>query len=159
MASEADRRFMRMALDACRRGVDAGQTPFGACIVNRAGEVVACTHNRVWARTDPCAHAEVETIREACGKVGQIQLKGCTIYSTTEPCPMCFGAIHWTGIERIVYGATVRDAAGYGFNELPISNAQMKEVGASKVELVPNLMRDEALELFRYWKEKKGKTY
>jgi tRNA(Arg) A34 adenosine deaminase TadA len=121
--------------------------------------MVACTHNRVWAKTDPSAHAEVETIREACAARGEVKLDGCTIYSTTEPCPMCFSAIHWARMGRIVYGATVEDAKRFGFNELQISNATMKEVSGSKIEVVPELMRDEALELFRYWQNKKGRSY
>jgi tRNA(Arg) A34 adenosine deaminase TadA len=154
-----DAKFMRMALDACKRGVDFGQSPFGSCVVDAMGNAIACTHNRVWAKTDPSAHAEVETIREACVARGDVKLDGCTIYSTTEPCPMCFSAIHWARMGRIVYGATVEDAKRYGFNELQISNAKMKEVSGSKIEVVPEFMRDEALELFRYWQNKKGRSY
>ena len=154
-----DAKFMQLALDACKRGVDFGQTPFGSCIVDDSGEVVACTHNRVWVKTDPSAHAEVETIREACAARGDVKLDGCMIYSTTEPCPMCFSAIHWARIARIVYGATVEDAKRFGFNELQISNAQMKEVSGSRIEVTPNFMREEALELFRYWLSRKGKSY
>ena len=154
-----DARFMRLALDACKRGIDFGQSPFGSCIVDPSGNVVACTHNRVWAKTDPSAHAEIETIREACAARGDVKLRGSTIYSTTEPCPMCFSAVHWAQIDRIVYGATVEDAKSYGFNELQISNAVMKQVSGSKIDVTPNFMRDEALELFRYWKNKKGKSY
>jgi tRNA(Arg) A34 adenosine deaminase TadA len=145
-----DQDFMHEALDVCRQGVEFGQSPFGACIV-ADGRVVARTHNRVWATTDPTAHAEVCCIREACTARGRVHLADCTIYSTTEPCPMCFSAIHWARIPRIVYAATIEDARDFGFNELPISNQKLREISGAKVELVGAVLRDEALALYRLW--------
>ena len=80
-----------------------------------------------------------------------VHLRGCTIYSTCEPCPMCFSAIHWADMERIVYGADIRDAAAAGFNELNISNHQLKELGGSRVEITGGVMREENVELLRAW--------
>lgn len=153
-----DETFMREALAACKRGVDAGQSPFGACIV-RDGKVLACNHNHVWLTTDPTAHAEVFTIRQACQSLKQVHLGGATIYSTTEPCPMCFSSIHWARIGRIVYGARVEDARDFGFNELQISNREMVRVSGSKIEITPDFLRDEAINVYRYWKQRGGKTY
>jgi len=149
---------MRMALDVCRRGVEHGQSPFGACIV-QDDRVLACEHNHVRIHTDPTAHAEVHAIRQACRAFGDIHLTGSTIYSTTEPCPMCFTAIHWARCRRVVFAASVQDAREFGFNELQISNEQMKAIGASGVELRPGFMRDEAIELFRLWKERCNNPY
>lgn len=154
-----DSDFMHLALDACRRGVASGQTPFGACIV-MGGEVVACEHNRVWDHKDPTAHAEVEAIRAACSKLGRVHLNDAVIYSTTEPCPMCFTAIHWARIPRIVYAATVEDAMSFGFNELQISNRVMKSVSGSDIAITPHLLREEALSVYQTWKERREhKTY
>jgi guanine deaminase len=150
--NEDDARFMRMAMDACQQGIDLGQTPFGACIV-RDGQVLACTYNQVWNETDPTAHAEVMAIRMACRDLGAIHLEGATIYSTTEPCPMCFAAIHWARISRIVFGGSIEDAQMYGFNELTVSNQSLKEQAGLKVELYPHFMRNDALRLFEYWKK------
>jgi tRNA(Arg) A34 adenosine deaminase TadA len=83
--------------------------------------------------------------------VANIKLAGTTIYSTTEPCPMCFAAIHWAGIDRIVYGASIADAQRAGFNELAISNFDMKRLGGSTVEIVPAFLAAEAVELFDQW--------
>jgi tRNA(Arg) A34 adenosine deaminase TadA len=140
-----------MALEKAREGTKLRNSPFGACIVDASGRVVACEHNRVWQTTDVTAHAEVTALRAACRVVGGIDLSGHTIYSTTEPCPMCFSAIHWGRIVRIVYGAGIADAAAAGFNELPISNDQLKQLGGSKAEIVSGVLRDEALKLFRDW--------
>lgn len=159
MARLSDDHYMRLALEACRAGVDRGQSPFGACIVTEDGRVLACTHNHVRLNTDATAHAEVHAIRQACQVAGAIHLPRTTIFTTTEPCPMCFTAIHWARIDRIVYAARVADARAFGFNELQISNQQMKSVGVSGVELVPDLLRDEALEVYRYWQQCGGEPY
>jgi guanine deaminase len=146
-----DAMYMRMALAKARDGMAAGQSPFGACIVRQGGDVIACEHNVVWQASDATAHAEVTAIRAACQAVASIKLTGTTIYSTTEPCPMCFAAIHWAGIDRIVYGASIADAQRAGFSELAISNFDMKRLGGSAVEIVPACLASEAVDLFNQW--------
>jgi tRNA(Arg) A34 adenosine deaminase TadA len=145
-----DEEYMRLAIQKAREGIAADQSPFGACIV-RDGQVLACEHNVVWRTTDATAHAEVTAIRAACRAVGDIQLAGATLYSTTEPCPMCFAAIHWAGISRIVYAATIADAERAGFGELTISNIEMKRMGGSPVQITPQLLCTEAVKLFEEW--------
>ncbi len=141
---------MRQAIEKARQGLAAGQTPFGACIV-RDGLVVACEHNAVWAHTDSTAHAEVEAIRTACRTLGRVDLSNCEIYSTCEPCPMCFSAIHWARISTIVFGSRIADAQALGFSELTIHTQRMKELGGSPVSIVPDFMREECQALFREW--------
>lgn len=147
---ETDRRFMQLAIDKAREGIESGQSPFGACIT-RDGKLVSAAHNTVWRDGDSTAHAEVNAIREACRGLGTIDLNGCTLYTTCEPCPMCFSAAHWAGIGRIVFGAGIDDAAVAGFRELRISVFQMKAVGGSEVRLVPDFMRNENRLLFNDW--------
>ncbi len=145
-----ERRFMTRAIREARKNFaqpDGG--PFGACIV-KDGRVVATARNTVLKHDSTC-HAEVNAIRKASKKLGTFDLTGCEIYSTTEPCPMCFGAIHWARIGTVYYGTGIRDAARAGFHELRISNEQMKVLGRSKVRLVPGFMADECLGLFESW--------
>ncbi len=153
MRTTEDEKFMRLAIDKAREGVRCGQTPFGACIVSPDGIVLACDHNTVWHATDITAHGEVGAIRSACRALGSIDLSGCTIYSTTEPCPMCFSAIHWAKIRRIVYGASIADAQAAGFNELSIATTVMKETGGSPVEVEGGCLREECAALFAEWKD------
>lgn len=141
---------MREAIAKAREGIAAGQTPFGACIAKN-GAVVACEHNVVWATTDITAHAEVHAIRRACKGLGTIDLSGCVIYSTCEPCPMCFSAIHWAKMDKIVFGSGIADADALGFSELAVSNQLLKEMGPSPVQVVEGFLRDECLEVFRTW--------
>jgi guanine deaminase len=151
--------FMTLAIKKAGDGIANGQTPFGACIV-KAGEVIACEHNRVWQETDITAHAEIVAIRVACKKLGTIDLSGCEIYATTEPCPMCFSAIHWARIGKIIFGTGIQDAMDAGFSELSISDNEMKSRGKSPVKVVGNFMREENLELFRAFNERPSKrTY
>jgi len=145
-----ENRFMTRAIREARRNLvrpDGG--PFGACIV-KDGIVVAVARNTVLAHDATC-HAEVNAIRKASGKLGTFDLSGCEIYSTTEPCPMCFGAIHWARIGTVYFGAGIGDAARAGFHELRISNARMKTLGRSRIRLVPGVLRAECLELFKAW--------
>ena len=151
--NDDDGHFMSLALEACQRGIDAGQTPFGACIV-RDGQVVTNQHNRVWDTTDITAHAEVVAIREACRSLNTVDLSRCVIYTTTEPCPMCFSAIHWARICRIVYGTSISDAKAYGFNELEIPAKKMKELCDSPIEVVQDCLTEQCREMFRLWQSR-----
>jgi tRNA(Arg) A34 adenosine deaminase TadA len=147
---------MRLAIRECEKGIRAGQTPFGAVIV-RDSRVIARAHNGVWQTTDSTAHAEVRCIRRACKALRSIDLSGCVIYSTCEPCPMCFSACHWAKMDTIVYGATIADAAKLGFKELSISNREMKRRGGSPIRVVPGVMVRENRRLFALWMKKGGK--
>ena len=90
--TDEDIRFMDMAATLAENNIDEGGGPFGAVIV-RNGAVVATGVNRVTASNDPTAHAEVNAIRNACSKENTINLSGCVIYTSCEPCPMCLSAL------------------------------------------------------------------
>ena len=151
-----DEKFMRLAINKAKQGIKQGQTPFGACI-SKDGEVISCVHNIVWESLDITAHAEISAIREACKKLNTVDLSGCVIYSTCEPCPMCFSACHWAKISKIVYGAQIEDAKKLGFSELTISNKEMKQSGNSRMEIVGDILREENLELFKLWSEQENR--
>lgn len=155
MNSENHRRFMQMAIDLSIENVRNGGGPFGAVIV-KDGEVLATGTNRVTANCDPTAHAEVSAIRSACQKVSDFKLKGCTIYTSCEPCPMCLSAIYWAGIEGIYYGNTKQDAEDINFSDKFIYEEIER---APQYRSIPTkmMMREEALEAFRTWKEKEDK--
>lgn len=129
--------------------------PFGACIV-RGDEMVACANNTVLRDNDATCHAEINAIQSASRTLGRFDLTGCTIYSTTEPCPMCFSAIHWARIDRIVYGTGIADVQRLGFNELAISNEQLRTLGGSQVQITPDFMRAECAALLERWQALPG---
>ena len=90
--------------------------PFGALIV-RDDIVIATGANQVTRTNDPTAHAEIVAIREACRALGDFQLRGCDLYTSCEPCPMCLGAIFWARPARVFFAATHDDAAAAGFDD------------------------------------------
>ncbi len=151
--------LMKLAIEKTREGIAAGQSPFGAIIV-KDGAVVALTHNTVWRDTDPTAHAEVNCLRAAAMSLKTIDLKGCTLYSTCEPCPMCLAAIHWAKVDRVIFGASIADAATAGFCELQVPAATLAELGKSPLRVEGGLLRDECAALFSEWKRAGlGDTY
>jgi guanine deaminase len=147
-----DQEFMKLAIDRTREGIAAGQSPFGSVVV-LDGRVVAATHNTVWLDTDPTAHAEVNGLRAAAKLLGTIDLKGATLFSTCEPCPMCLAAIHWAKVDRLVFGASIADAASAGFDEMPMSAEFLASLGNIPLVVEGGLLREECEGLFREWKE------
>ena len=102
--TQRDEKFMRMAIDEARKALKEQEVPIGAVVV--CGERVICRgHNLVETLCDAPAHAEMQCITAAASTLGGKYLKGCTLYVTVEPCIMCAGALAWSQIDRVVYGA------------------------------------------------------
>jgi guanine deaminase len=149
--------FMRRAIAEARghlEAMDGG--PFGACLV-RGDEVLAVAHNTVLKDLDPTCHAEITAIRLAARKLKSYDLSGCEIYSTTEPCPMCFAAIHWARIGRLIYGTAIIEVAQLGFNELTLGSRQMQELGRSPVAVYSGFLADECRQLLAAWARMPGR--
>jgi len=144
--------LMQHAIDICREGLRANQSPFGAVIADADGRIVAREHNRVRADHDPTAHAEINAIRAAGRKLRAHHLSGCILATTCEPCPMCAAAIHWARIDTVVYGASIADAARADFNELSVSCEGLYRSGGSPVRIVPGIQRAECAGLFEEWR-------
>jgi guanine deaminase len=149
--------FMRLAIERALSSVallEGG--PFGACIV-RGDEVLAVAHNTVLKAQDPTCHAEINAIRAAATRLGSHELSGCHLYSTTEPCPMCFAAIHWARIDRLVYGTTIQDVKRLGFRELDVSNRQLKRLGNSPLAIHRHFLRGECRQVLEAWRRLPGR--
>ena len=102
--TQRDEKFMRMAIDEARKALKEQEVPIGAIVV--CGErVIGRGHNLVETLCDATAHAEMQSITAAAATLGGKYLKGCTLYVTVEPCIMCAGALAWSQIDRVVYGA------------------------------------------------------
>lgn len=101
---QSDEKYMRMAIIEAQKAFDSDEVPIGAVIV-AGGRVVARAHNLVETLTDVTAHAEMQAITAAASSFGGKYLQDCTLYVTVEPCVMCAGALAWSQIGRIVYGA------------------------------------------------------
>ena len=145
-----DEDFMRLAIEAAREGIRNGEMPFGACVVMN-GRVIATTHNSARLTMDTTAHAEVQAIREASRRLAVLELAGSIVYTSCEPCPMCFTACVWARVSKIVYAARIEDAARAGIRQIPITSDQMRHLSRSEMHLVADVLRNESLEVFKAW--------
>ena len=152
-------KFMQFAIEEARKNIKSMTGgPFGACIVKN-GRVIAVARNSV-LKNDATCHAEINAIRAASKKLGKYDLSGCVIYSTTEPCPMCFSAIHWARIKTIIFGTRTSDAKKIGFNELNIPAAKLASMGKLKIKITGGVLLDECWKLFYDWSAvKNSKLY
>lgn len=153
--TEQDKEFMREAIRIADESVRNGGGPFGAVIV-KDGKIVAGSSNSVTKDNDCTAHAEVNTIRQACRRLSTFDLSGCVIYSSCEPCPMCLGAIYWAHIDRIYYANNREDAREIGFADDFIYEEFDKTPEKRTKPIIP-MLRDEALQTFVAWREKSDK--
>lgn len=157
MITEKDRGYLLQAIALARAGMEAGRGgPFG-CVVVKGEEVIGQGCNGVTSTNDPTAHAEIMAIRDACQRLGDYQLKGCTLYASCEPCPMCLGAIYWARPARVVFAATRKQAAAAGFDDDFIYREIELPPGKRKIEFewVPEKAAEEVFDL---WKEKGDRT-
>jgi len=143
--------LMDRAIAVARRGIAAGQSPFGAVVATEAGEVIAESHNTVRLDGDATAHAEINVIRRACAHLGTTDLRGHLIATTCEPCPMCAAAIHWARLDTVICGAEIADAGRSGFNELSLAAADLYRQGGSPVRVVAHVEQARCRELFALW--------
>jgi guanine deaminase len=148
--------FVRRAIALAVESVQSGGGPFGAVIV-KEGRIVAEGVNRVTPANDPTAHAEIVAIREACRALGLFHLRGCEIYASCEPCPMCMAAIYWARLDRVFFAATRADAAEAGFDDALIHKALAASPGA-QVMPAEQLLREEALPAFEEWTHKEKRV-
>jgi tRNA(Arg) A34 adenosine deaminase TadA len=140
-----------MAFAKAREGIDDGQLPFGAVIV-KDGRVISSAHNTIYEDTNIIAHAETNAIADGCLRTDSIDLSGCTLYATCEPCPMCFAACVLANISRIVYSARLVDGIIPGFSMLEINNDRLKRAGKADIEVTGDCLRSEGIELFEHWR-------
>src|SRR5215475_13242246 len=148
---QQDALFMELALRQAATAVSSGQTPFGAVLVDRDGQLIGEGHNTVRADLDPAAHAEIVAIRQAWQRLGKWQmLAGVTLYSSCEPCLMCSFVITQIGISRVVFAARGTDVPTYK----PLLGADLAAAAAwvntqsdwAPLEVVGGFMRERALE-------------
>lgn len=148
-----DEDFMRHAIALSRRGMAGGAGgPFGAVVV-LDGRVVAEGWNQVTSTFDPTAHAEIVAIRRACTALGRFNLRGATVFTSCEPCPMCLAALYWSRCDRVVYANDRVQAAGIGFDD-EFLYAEIPKPLAARSLPMQRLLAAEALEVFAEWAEK-----
>lgn len=143
-ATEADLGFMRLALAEAA----LGDYPFGAVIV-RDGAVLARGRNLGKQEQDPTAHGEMVAIRNFLAAHGPEKLKGTTLYTSGESCPMCMGAIVWCGISRVVFGASIAELATK-IGQIMVTDAEIAaKTPFADIALTSGVLAKESLALFK----------
>jgi len=143
-ATEEDVRFMRMAIEEAA----LGDFPFGTVIV-RDGEVLARGHNRGKQENDPTAHGEMVAIRNFLKEHGPDLLKGTTLYTSGESCPMCMGAIIWCGIGRVVFGASIAQLATK-IGQIMVTDSELAaKTPFLDIAITGGVLTEDSLKLFK----------
>ncbi|MCX4276751.1 MULTISPECIES: nucleoside deaminase [Muribaculum] len=148
IVNDEDRHFMKVAIDEARRAYEEDEVPIGAVVVSK-GRIIGRGHNLTEKLNDVTAHAEMQAITAAANYLGGKYLDDCTLYVTVEPCIMCAGAIGWSQLKRIVYGAP---DAKRGF-----STFTSRTPFHPKSVVVSGVMEDECAEIMRSFFSRKRK--
>lgn len=143
-------KFMQEAIEEAYTGVnnyDGG--PFG-CVIVKEGNIVGKGHNEVVKNNDCTCHGEMMAIRDACNNLDTFDLSGCELYTTSEPCPMCAGAIQWANINKVYQGCNIKDAENIGFRD---------KVFYENPTQTTEVDRDACLVLFEHYKKTNPTNY
>ncbi|MDY7022476.1 MAG: nucleoside deaminase [Cyanobacteriota bacterium] len=139
--------FMKVALEEAKKG----DMPYGAVLV-KDGQIVLRGHNTAQRDNDVAAHAEVNILREFTLKNGSYSLealKGYTLYTTCEPCPMCAGACVWAGVSEIVFGASTKQLIEIGSQQIDVSCQTIVEKGFQDIKITQGVLAEDCLALFK----------
>ncbi len=150
--SEQDLGHLRRAIALSHSAREAGNRPFGAVLADASGQALAEAENNQVTERDCTGHAETVLLRQMDKSLSQAVLQDCTLYASTEPCPMCAGAIFWSGVGRVVYAlgsARIYSLQGDAPFQLPLGTRDVLKHGKHPVEVIGPVLEDEALEAFK----------
>lgn len=149
-----DNKLLRAALEVARRSFQAGNLPFGCLLADPEGIILAEGENTVLTDSDSIAHCEINLVHQFAGKYDPGFLEHCSVYASTEPCPMCTGAIFWSGIGRIVFALSKEAYHAISGTTDPayvfdISAEKLLSFGKRKVHVSGPLLEEEASQFYK----------
>ena len=158
MLHNYDKKYLQIAIELAGRALEDGGGPFGAVITKNA-QVLTVARNRTKEEGNPISHAEIVAIRDACHHYGAESVVGSTIFCSCEPCSMCFSALYYAQISRVVFAATLTDVIGFGSGDPPLTSTWLKEQGHLNIQIVAGEERDReaVIALFERYIQKFGK--
>ncbi|MFT5193745.1 MAG: tRNA(Arg) A34 adenosine deaminase TadA [Cellvibrionaceae bacterium] len=146
-----DSKFIKSAIELARKARENGNHPFGALLVDAAGNILLEAENTVVTKNDCTRHAELNLMRTASNKYDGEFLATCTLYTSTEPCPMCAGAIFWGNVRRVVFGLSEEGLysliAKDDENVLYLPCRDIFKHGQKSIEVVGPVLEEEALKV------------
>ena len=144
-----DVEFMKIAIKEAKKAFEDGEAKGVGSLIVKDGEIIGMGHNTAKKNEDPTAHAEINAIREATLKLKSRRLDGCTLYTTCEPCPMCFSAAWWARISKLVYGASLVDVIKLGNRQINVSSQFLNKNASYQMQITGGVLEEECLELFK----------
>jgi tRNA(Arg) A34 adenosine deaminase TadA len=156
MMLETDSKIMMSAIEVAWKARNRGNHPFGAILVSEDGEILLSAENTVVTGKDKTGHAEINLVRAASKAFSPDFLARCSIYTSTEPCPMCAGAIYWGNMRRVVYGLSerrLRELVGIDHEEvIRLPCRELFNRGNKSIQVVGPILEEEALEVHtNFW--------
>lgn len=139
----SDEKFMKFAINEAKKA----PFPFGAILV-KDGKIIAKAGSGSADGLDPTAHAEINVIRIACHNLQSRMLEGATLYTTREPCPMCFAAAWFANITRIVFGISLEESAKLFGEEIKVGTSFLNQKSGNKIKITEGVLREEILKLY-----------
>lgn len=159
----SDEEKMLLAIEIAGKSIENGGGPFGAVITNRkTGELLSCGANLVVKNNLSILHAEIVAIMIAQKLLGSYSLARAgefELFSSSEPCAMCLGAILWSGVKRVVWGAPSEVARNIGFDEGPVYEQSWSYLKSKGIEIVSGIKQKEAEENLYLYKQRNGAIY
>lgn len=146
-----DEQMIQAAISEAKK---CNSTPY-FCVIAKGDKLISSACNNVKVSNNPIGHAEINAIQKACKKLKTRDLTGCTLYSTCEPCAMCFSAAWWAKISRIVFGLAISDIITEGKRQMDITCKSLNKSAGSKIEIRGNICKKECLKLFKALKNKR----
>lgn len=145
--------MMLRAIELSERAYKSGKgLPIG-CVITQKGAIAGEGHNEVFHRMNPIAHAEMVAIERACRNLESVQLSGCELYTTVEPCPMCIAAIYWAKIDRVFYATTSRQVEPFGFDDTLIFEELRKQAQDRRIDCL-HVTEPTAFHVIERWKDR-----
>jgi tRNA(Arg) A34 adenosine deaminase TadA len=148
MIVENHQELIRLSLQIAQRARDHGNHPFGALLADEDGKVLIEAENTAVTEQDCTGHAETNLMRLASTQFDRDFVARCTLYASTEPCPMCAGAIFWGNVRRVVFGLSMQglyEMIGEGNEEsLPLTCSELFARGKKSIEVIGPILEDEA---------------
>jgi tRNA(adenine34) deaminase len=157
--NDGDTRWLRLAFKLARKAAARGDEPYGAVLVDTAGKVLREAENTIVTGGDRTGHAEINLVR-LLGGVDPGTLAAATLYASTEPCAMCAGAVHWSGVGRLVFGLS--NARLYGEvlpgapGALRLGCREVLSTGDHGIMVAGPLLEDEAAAVVAEWAAGRG---
>lgn len=153
-----DEQYIQMAIDVAKEAEASGGAAIGAIMI-KDGKVIARGLSNPWGERDPSNHGEIDCIRNCAEQNDLMDMKGCTMYGTLEPCSMCVGAALWSGVDRIVFGAYAGDVPenlyeydDYSSEELAKTSRRAANPDRGNIEIVGGVLREECKDLLKNYK-------